>query len=325
MSKELISLHLQREVYVRLPDEDHEEDMCGKLNKSMYGTRDAASNWETEYVTFMRSCGFEQGKSSPCIFYHRGKDIRAVIYGDDFTLLGSDSALNWFRSSIKVKYEVSIGGRLGPDDGDDKSVRILNRVIEWTDKGISYEADQRHAEIIIKQLEVNDMKPLSVPGSKAKPKECSDWDLEELEPSQATLFRGLVARANYLSQDRSDIRFAVKSLARWMSKPRNIDMKGLVDLGRYLKNKLRVVNEYQYQKNWKIMDVWTDTDHAGCPWSRKSTSGGVIIFGTHTIKHWSNTQTVISISSGEAEYYGCVRAASTAIGIQSLISDLGII
>ena len=31
-----------REVYVQLPDEDWEEGMCGKLLKSMYGTRDAA-------------------------------------------------------------------------------------------------------------------------------------------------------------------------------------------------------------------------------------------------------------------------------------------
>ena len=70
---------------MKLQGEDYEEDMCGKFNKPMYGTKDATSNWDTEYVTFMTSCGFEQDKSSPRIFYHRGKDIRAVIYGDDFT------------------------------------------------------------------------------------------------------------------------------------------------------------------------------------------------------------------------------------------------
>ena len=31
-----------RDVYVELPEEDYEEGMCGKLIKSMYGTRDAA-------------------------------------------------------------------------------------------------------------------------------------------------------------------------------------------------------------------------------------------------------------------------------------------
>ena len=36
----------KRDVYVKLPPEDFEEGMCGKLVKSMYGTRDAALNWE---------------------------------------------------------------------------------------------------------------------------------------------------------------------------------------------------------------------------------------------------------------------------------------
>ena len=48
------------------------------------------------------------------------------------------------------------------------------------------------------------------------------------------------------------------------------------------------------------------------------------MFGEHAIKHWSSTQTLISISSGEAEYYGCVRAASHGMGIQSMLGDLGV-
>ena len=42
----------RRVVYVDLPDEDWEPGMCGRLNKSMYGTRDAAQNWEEEYCDF---------------------------------------------------------------------------------------------------------------------------------------------------------------------------------------------------------------------------------------------------------------------------------
>lgn len=84
-------------MYVRLPDEDQTEGMCGKLNKSMYGTRDAAHDWECEYAGFMINCGSEQGRSSPCLFYHPGKDIKAVIYGDDFTMSGTGSALDWFK------------------------------------------------------------------------------------------------------------------------------------------------------------------------------------------------------------------------------------
>ena len=48
------------------------------------------------------------------------------------------------------------------------------------------------------------------------------------------------------------------------------------------------------------------------------------MFGEHVIKHWSGTQTLIALSSGEAEYYGCVRAASSALGVKSMLKDLGV-
>ena len=42
-----------REVYIALPPEDASDGMCGKLNKSLYGTRDAAQNWGESYMQFM--------------------------------------------------------------------------------------------------------------------------------------------------------------------------------------------------------------------------------------------------------------------------------
>ena len=36
--------------------------------------------------------------------------------------------------------------------------------------------------------------------------------------------------------------------------------------------------------------------------------------GNHAIKTWSTTQAVIALSSGEAEYYGCVRGGAIGLG-----------
>ena len=46
--------------------------------------------------------------------------------------------------------------------------------------------------------------------------------------------------------------------------------------------------------------------------------------GNHLIKSWSINQSVIALSSGEAEYYGLVKAMSVAMGIVSLCEDLGV-
>ena len=60
----------EREIYVELPEDIARENpgKCGKLLKSMYGTRDAAKNWEKCYADFMTSIGFQRGLASSCAF-----------------------------------------------------------------------------------------------------------------------------------------------------------------------------------------------------------------------------------------------------------------
>ena len=48
------------------------------------------------------------------------------------------------------------------------------------------------------------------------------------------------------------------------------------------------------------------------------------MLGQHRIKSWSSTQTSISLSSGEAEFYGVVKAAGVGLGYRSLLQDLGV-
>ena len=47
------------------------------------------------------------------------------------------------------------------------------------------------------------------------------------------------------------------------------------------------------------------------------------MIGGCLLKHWSKTQSTISLSSGEAELHGIAFGAAQAIGLQSLLHDLG--
>ena len=143
-------------MYVDLPDEDSEPGVCGRLMQSMYGTRDAAQNWEMDHTRFMEEVGFVRGIASPCVFYNPDRDIQAAIHGDDFTLLGTPEGLDWFRARISAKYSATFRGRLGPRASEQTSIRILNRIVHWKRDAIEYEADQRHAELTTRQLGLND-------------------------------------------------------------------------------------------------------------------------------------------------------------------------
>merc|ERR1711954_220960 len=109
-----------------------------------------------------------------------------------------------------------------------------------------------------------------------------------------------------------------------MSKPTTRDWEALKRLGRYLVNKTRVVVGFPYQSKPETLEVYVDTNHAGCLETRKSTSGGIAMHGNHNIKTWSSTQQVIALSSGEAEYYGMVKGAGNALGISGVYRDMGI-
>ena len=133
----------------------------------MYGTRDAASNWESAYTEFMIESGFTVGSVTPCLFWHPNKQLIVEVHGDDFTNIGSEDDLYWFKLSIKKTLEFKHKARLGPDINDDKSVIILNRIIRWEDNvGINYEADQRRADILIETMKLQSANIVSTPGIK---------------------------------------------------------------------------------------------------------------------------------------------------------------
>ena len=48
------------------------------------------------------------------------------------------------------------------------------------------------------------------------------------------------------------------------------------------------------------------------------------MIGNHCVRSWSTTQSIVALSSGEAEFYGIVKGASVGIGLRSVLADLGV-
>eukprot|EP00971_Amphidinium_carterae_P026699 526719-Amphidinium_carterae.1 len=70
--------------------------------------------------------------------------------------------------------------------------------------------------------------------------------------------------------------------------------------------------------------VFSDSDHAGCLKTRKSTSGSMCFFGSHLIRSGSTTQGVVSLSTGESEFYAAVKSTSVGLGMVEMFRDLGV-
>ena len=50
----------------------------------------------------------------------------------------------------------------------------------------------------------------------------------------------------------------------------------------------------------------------------------MIFLGKHLVKSSASTQAVIALSSGESEFYGAVKTASTGLGMIHLLADMGV-
>ena len=313
----------KRKVYVQLPPEDQgkgQEGLCGRLNYSMYGARGAAQNWFDAYSQQFIEIGFHQGTASPCTFYHPQRSIRTYVHGDDYVSTGHPHQLKWLQNQVEKKYQVKTQ-TLGPHKEQLQQVKILNRVITWdANKGIGYEADPRHVEIINQQLVLDNAKVVATPGAKEEGRTGDDNE-EPLAEEHATKYRALVARCNYLSFDRPDIAFAVKALARHMSMRRRGDWTRLKRLGRYVVGKTGLQQWFIWQSTPKGGTTYTGADWAGCRETRKSITGGVIKMGEHTIESWSKTQALIALSSGEFEFYATLKASAETLGIIPMLND----
>ena len=134
---------------------------------SMYGTRDAALNWALEYGDTLRAAGYVQGKANPCLFYKKANGVAIMVHGDDFVAVGPEAHLIETRKTLEDKYKIKVE-KLGCGSDCKSEMRILNKVVRATDSGITLEADPRHAELVIKELDLTTAKVSAVPRSKAE-------------------------------------------------------------------------------------------------------------------------------------------------------------
>ena len=324
-----------RPIFITIPKEDWEEgdeQNVAQLNLSLYGTRDAAMNWTATFTRHLVELGFAVGKCSPCNFSHSARDMAVTVHGDDFTCAGSTADLRWLKSKMEEKYEIACEV-LGPEAGQQKEIRVLNRVIRWEDDGLAYEPDQRHAEIVIKDLGLEEAKPVSTPGAReelGKASALCSTGVEAGEESpllgakDASAYRGIAARLNYLAQDRADIQYACKEASRRMARPREGDWAMLKRIGRYLVGAPRFVQHFRWQQTPETLDTFTDSDWAGCRSTCRSTSGGAAKFGSHCLKSWSSTQATVALSSAEAELYALTKGAAQALRLMSILADFGV-
>ena len=152
----------------------------------------------------------------------------------------------------------------------------MNRILRISAEGWEYEPDQRHADLIIKEMNMENANGVKTLGEDEKGWEEESND-ELISKVEAKRFRALAARANYLALDRPDIQYATEEVCRGMAEPTKGHLKKLRRLARYLLTNPRTVMRYDWQLTEDIIQGFTDSDWAGCRRTARSTSGGAML------------------------------------------------
>jgi hypothetical protein len=136
-----------------------------------------------------------------------------------------------------------------------------------------------------------------------------------------THFRSLVGALQYLTFTRPDIAYVVQQICLHMHDPREPHLAAMKHTLRYLWGTLDYGLLLRRSASSELT-VYTDVDWAGCPDTRRSTSGYAVFLGTNLVSWSSKRQNVVSRSSAEAEYRAVANGVAEVCWLRQLLQEL---
>ena len=135
------------------------------------------------------------------------------------------------------------------------------------------------------------------------------------------MYRSLAGALQYLTITRPDISYAVQQVCLFMHDPREIHFHALRRIIRYLKGSTSQGLSITKSPSTKLV-AYSDADWAGCPNTRRSTSGYCVFLGDTLISWSSKRQNSVSRSSAEAEYKAVANAVAETCWLRNLLLEL---
>ncbi|GIL68887.1 hypothetical protein Vafri_22154 [Volvox africanus] len=319
VSTAFLNGELEEELWMEQPPgyESADPEQACRLLRSIYGLKQAPHCWYVKLVTELDKLGFKPSKSDPALFIKRDEKeiVYLLIHVDDFLTTSSDEEL------IK-KVKAAIGEVFKIRDLGEAKV-FLGMEISRGVNGEVKLSQQHYIEALLQRHQLVDAKPRTTPlppGSRVLPAEDGDTELAD-----STKYRALIGELNYLATStRPDIAQAMSVLARFMEKPSKAHMGLALGVLRYLAGTKDIGLCFGGGREL-TMAGYSDSDWAGDPATRRSTTGYVFTLGGAAISWNSQLQrTVAASSSVEAEYQATSAAVREALWLRKLAGELGL-
>ena len=215
-------------------------------------------------------------------------------------------------------FEVKILPRIGPPEhgGQATELKHLKRTIRWTSCGFEWEGNLEHITSLmeLQGLQPGSSRGMTTPSSKDTGK--GDRDITEtLGTGPAQVFRTAAGTLQYLAEDVPSVKFTTSTVMEGMTTPTKMHALRLHRCVRYLLDHPGEIWIFAYQKMPTHLAEYCDSDWAADRETRKSMSCVVERFGEHLTDMSVSKQSLLALSSGEAEFYAIIKG--TAMGVQT--------
>ncbi|CAB0004157.1 unnamed protein product [Nesidiocoris tenuis] len=292
---------------MRLPEGYDSNGKICKLQKALYGLRQASERWHSRLVTVLKKLGLKPMITDQCIFVNKNRSLILAIHVDDGLLFGKNlKEMDSLLKSMKNEFELTVV---------DNPSTFLGMEFEKTKDSIKI-TQKAYTESVLRKFRMMESNPAPTPLVSYKPQ-----DQDKVKKS-AYPYREAVGALLYLStKTRPDISFAVGYSGRHVEDPDNHDENNVKRIMKYLKGTLNKGISF-HANSPDDLEVYCDSDYAGDRSSTKSTSGYVIYFNGGPVSWKSRKQPTTSTSSTDAELVSAAESCRELIYIKSLIKEL---
>ncbi|GMJ12590.1 hypothetical protein HRI_004928200 [Hibiscus trionum] len=314
---------LFEEVYMDLPEGfcSQGEHQVYRLQKSLYGLKQASRQWNLKLTEALLKAGYEQSKYDYSLFTMK-KDKKIVImliYVDDLLITGNDKCLiedlkKLLHQNFKMKDLGELKFFLGLEIMRSKEGILVNQ--------------RKYALELIEESGVGGAKPALTPleqnlklTSTEYDKVCHSGDSDELLIDKS-IFQRLIGRLIYLTHTRPDITFVVHHLSQFMQQPKKTHLDSALRIVKYVKKNPGQGILLPSDSNYEL-EAFCDSDWASCPITRKSVSGFCVKLGNSLLSWKSKKQSTVARSSAEAEYRSMAVVTAELVWLNGLLQELG--
>ncbi|KAK1605488.1 hypothetical protein QYE76_029161 [Lolium multiflorum] len=316
---------IEEELYMVQPkgfvDPKNADKVC-KLQRSIYGLKQASRSWNLRFDRVIKDFGFIRTHGEACIYKKvSGSSVAfLILYVDDILLIGNDIELlssikGYLNKSFSMKDLGEAAYILGIKIYRDRSRRLI---------GLS---QSTYLDKILKKFRMDESKKGFLPmlPGKVLSKTQGPATADERERMSKIPYASAVGSIMYaMLCTRPDIAHAVSLTSRYQSDPGMEHWTAVKNILKYLKRTKDMFLCYGGDQEL-VVTSYTDASWNTDPDDSKSQSGYVFILNGAAVSWSSSKQCTVAKSSTESEYIAASEASSEAVWMKRFIVELGVV